>query len=427
MPYLTPDDLPEERDCRALLIPANADWLAIVSGALTELVKVYNWEQGGSVTVSDAVQAMQDMIDQYYLGCIGECELPEGGAIIRVSPDGTLEQLVDGEWVAPTGDYEIPPTPAREEPTAEERRCLAAANAAATLKVFYEDVADAWAHSLSVADAQVQLTATIVGAVGLVFGLISGSVIAFAGAIWAAAYELVEFVTADVWTSGFDQELQCVLYDCTSDDAGVVHFDYNCVLEALAHRVDIFDPTISELRLFGQVAWLLSQIGVEGLDAAGATTAVETAECECEWCIEWLPEHGTDWELVAFSGVTATYEGGKFVGASTGGGSSAGGVLLKALLEVTGTVTHFEISFEWLKTVADTTTNGVGLYVDNVQVVGVNMTAGLHESSIGVDGTWTDAEFQILGGVNWSNGAFNITHIQMRGTGLKPDLGQECF
>jgi len=69
VPYLTPETIPEGRACRALSIPLSSEWLAIVSGALTELTKTYNWEQAGSVTVDEAVAAMQAMLDAYYVGC----------------------------------------------------------------------------------------------------------------------------------------------------------------------------------------------------------------------------------------------------------------------------------------------------------------------------------------------------------------------
>lgn len=65
MPYLTPNTLPADTICRVLFIPNDLDWLAQVTGALQELTFDYNWEQYGSVTVAQAVQAMTDMFDAF--------------------------------------------------------------------------------------------------------------------------------------------------------------------------------------------------------------------------------------------------------------------------------------------------------------------------------------------------------------------------
>lgn len=65
MPYLTPNTLPADTICRVLFIPNSLDWLAQVTGALQELTFAYNWEQFGSVTVDQAVQAMTTMFDMF--------------------------------------------------------------------------------------------------------------------------------------------------------------------------------------------------------------------------------------------------------------------------------------------------------------------------------------------------------------------------
>lgn len=76
MPWLTPDAIPEGDDCRPLLIPAGSEWLALVSGALTELTMRYNWEKFGTLTVDETVDRMQVMIDHYYASACGEeCEI----------------------------------------------------------------------------------------------------------------------------------------------------------------------------------------------------------------------------------------------------------------------------------------------------------------------------------------------------------------
>ena len=70
MPYLTPDTLPGSTRCRALLIPDEKTWLALVTGALSELTYEYNWEQFGTATPDETAQAFRDM-----LAAFEDCEV----------------------------------------------------------------------------------------------------------------------------------------------------------------------------------------------------------------------------------------------------------------------------------------------------------------------------------------------------------------
>lgn len=278
MPYLTPQSVPTERDCRALFIPASSEWLAIVSGALTELAKSWNWEREG-ITVDETLAVVNAMIDQYYDGC-SSCTLPDGEAILRVGANGHIEQLVDGEWVEPQGDYALPPTPPREEATEEERLCAAAANAANVLMLMYENVSDSFNSSLSTAAAIAALAALIAAQLGSTgFGLAIAALITIGLIIFGVFYALMEFITADMWTEDFNDKLKCVLLACAVEDGDVVHFDYDCVINQLASVTDV-TLSLEQVRLFGQIYYLLGWIGAQGLDAAGATTGILDADCE---------------------------------------------------------------------------------------------------------------------------------------------------
>lgn len=282
MPWLTPPDLPESDDCRSLSIPASAEWLALFGGALTELTQPWNWQDSGGLTVSETIDKMQEIIDAWYAGGC-DCELPGGGKIIRLGVDGQIQELIDGEWQEPTGDYELPTTPAREEETAIERRCAAAENAAAIFEDFYEQVSDAFNDGLNTAlaiDVLANRAATLLGATG--FGLAVASLIQIATIIFGLFYALFEFIGADLWTEEFNDKFKCVLYECSGNDGDVVHFDYQCILDKLANVTSI-TLDLSEVRLFGQIWYLMSWIGSQGLDAAGATTSVTEFDCEgCE-------------------------------------------------------------------------------------------------------------------------------------------------
>lgn len=314
MPYITPPSTPESTTCRALLIPDSSEWLAIFGGALTELIYKYNWEQVTGITVDDAVQTAITVINGFYDGCaVSGCTLPEGDGIFRINPDTQeLEQLVNGEWVEPTGEYTLPPTPARTEPTAEERKCLAAANAAYAFEMMYEELADAYADDLATAEAIVLFVSIIIGIIGGIFGIAITALIALIGSLFGVFYLAFEHLTSDMWDSEFTEKFQCLLYECATDDGEVVHFDMNCALEKML-KASILEWSAPQLLVLLQIGTMVQFLGAQAIDALGATTAVETADCDdceggCGLLITFEPEQ--PWSVVAFG-----YGASGFVGA----------------------------------------------------------------------------------------------------------------
>lgn len=89
MPYLTPNTLPDSFVCRQLIIPDDPEWIEIVSGALSELTKSYNFELFGDVTPDQCSEAYAEMFWLYTRGFV--CLL---GSIIPYAttdaPTGTL-------------------------------------------------------------------------------------------------------------------------------------------------------------------------------------------------------------------------------------------------------------------------------------------------------------------------------------------------
>lgn len=288
MPYLTPDSIPEETDCRSLLIPASTDWLALVSGALTELTKTWNWEQFGAVTVEEAVAAMQTMIDEYYEGC-QSCTLPGGGKVLRINEVGRVQELQGEEWVEPTGDYEIPPVEPREGGTPDDQICLAAKNSVNSLQLLYENLSDSWNGDLDAAEAVLAIIGVIVGILGAEFAPITYSLYLAGAGIFGILFSAVEFAIADLWDEDFTSQLICILRDCASNEAGVVTFDWDCFNHALSGLQNDFSLTSEQLRLYFQLQLLLSVIGgVDALNRGGATTAITDDQCDCGWCYEWV-------------------------------------------------------------------------------------------------------------------------------------------
>lgn len=318
MPYLTPDEIPEDDYCRPLSIPYSTAWLAIVSGALTELTKSWNWQQDGTVTVDEAVDRMNAMIADYYADVCSVCEQPDGEPWVGLDELGSWRMLENGDWGEPTGDYAIPPQTARTETTAEERRCLAAKNAVNVLSDLYEEVSDAAESGLTSAEYLIDFALLIGLAIAGPIGLLAKAAIAIAVFAYKEFFNFSDFLTEDFWTSDFTEKMECILFDNSTDSAGVVSFDFEAIYAEI-FNTQTFDLTTSQLRLAGQVQYLMRIIGVEGLNLAGETTAITDDNCDfCSpWCCEvdltgaipsWLNISGSHWQHDS-DGITSVQDG----------------------------------------------------------------------------------------------------------------------
>jgi len=283
VPYLTPQDIPEDDDCRPLFIPASSEWLAFFGGALTELTKTWNWEAFGAVSVEDTVDKMAEIINTWYTESCTACETPGGYRIIRIGNDGQLEQLNDdGEWEPATDEYYIPPPEAREEGTEEEQICLAAKNAVNSLETLYTSLSDSFSSELTAAQALVDFAAIAVSFIGFEFAPITFGIAALAFAAFEFLYTALSYLTADLWDDDFSRQIECFLINCASNDAGVVTFDWDCFNNQLASLANDYGLTETQIRLYLQVAYMLQFIGgAAGLNLAGATTEIESGTCVC--------------------------------------------------------------------------------------------------------------------------------------------------
>lgn len=329
MPWLTPDSIPEDDDCRPLSIPASTDWLALVSGALTELTKPYNWQQGGALTVQETVDKMQSIVDAYYSSPCAMCMTPGGYRVVRISPGGHVEELdPSGNWVDGTDEYHIPPPEARTDGTPPDQICLAAKNAVNVLEQLYENLTDSWNNDLDDAEA---VTAFILGAIALVgfeFAPITWGIVAFLTPVFTALYSALEFLGADLWDDNVSKQITCFLVDCALNTDGVVTFDWDCFNAHLNSLADDFGLGDDQLRLYLQIGFMLYFIGgVDGLNLAGRTTEITDDECLCDngWCYRFADgAQLADWDSLqwAASGTDtpATYVGGAWLsGYNTGG------------------------------------------------------------------------------------------------------------
>jgi len=309
--YLTPDNVPEDSQCRMLKIPNSTAWLSVFMGALYPLTLPESWQQYGTLTPEEAAQAALNVIwDAYDVAnqdCYGNCSLPVSGSrILRLNTiTGKLEELDLGEWTTPAGDYAVPPITPREGGTPADQRCLAAANAAHVLELLYESITDSISSELEVAEALTAMIEAFIAAVGWEFAPIAAGLAAVFLVVFAVVYAVVALIGADLWDSTFTDVLVCALYNCSSNTDGVVTFDWPCVQNALAAGTDALN--FDQLRLFNQLNFIIQVIGgADGLNLAGATTAITSATCDCPIDISGqitFDEDGDSYTLTQYPGV----------------------------------------------------------------------------------------------------------------------------
>jgi len=296
--FLTPPELPETSASRCLVIPDDKLWFGLVSEALLTLTKTYNYEQRNDtdLTPQEVVDVMLVMFDTYLLGeCTSECVCTIPPAfdidvgielrIIRRGANGFIEELVDGEWVTPTGDYEQPETPAREEGTATDRICMASINAATIIEEFYEQATDAYATfatPAAVADAILGAIVLVMGAFGQVT---AASHISFGQNLFSTFVDAFELITGDVWDAAFTEEFACILREHATDTSDVVTFDFDALDQELITLEYEAGGDLDRQILLAQLRYLLSLTGAAGLNLAGSATDVTSYDCD--YCDPW--------------------------------------------------------------------------------------------------------------------------------------------
>lgn len=310
--FPTPNDTPGVTTRRIFIVPNSAEWLGLLEGAAQVLLDEWRYYDWGALTPAETVAAFNDAIIASYTNKC-QCELPGGGSVLRLNPStGHLEELgEDGAWDTPSGEYAVPPVLPREGGTPEDQKCLAAANAAHVLEVLYESITDSISGGLTTAEAYTAMIEAFIAAVGWEFAPIAAALAAFFLVVFAVVYAVINIIGADLWSGTFTDTLKCALYECASDDGlGVITFDWPCLQAKLAAGTDALD--FDQLRLFNQLNFIIQVIGgADGLNLAGATTSVLTADCSgCSprwhYCLHF-PE--TD-------GGMSVANGGTYVGAS---------------------------------------------------------------------------------------------------------------
>lgn len=392
-------------------------------GAAKALEYAYNWYESGELSVDEAAELFTLINTDAPYEKLPTCSLPSGEELMRIEPDtGHIQNVdADGNW---QNNPDIPSTPERPHASPEEERCLAAANTANALKILYENLSDSFSSGLSTAEAATALEVAIGETIAAAFFPPAVALVGAAGLIMGVIYAVVAFVSADVWTDDFTAVLQCYLFECASADADVVTYDFQCILDKLAGQTNVFDLTFTQLRLFGQLYYLLQMIGVDGLNYSGSATAITDATCDCGWCVAYSEVDGWgDWEI-RNSG--AVFDGANWSSVQLSGNTVCSIKLLLAdAIAIESVEVHFVagaggrggafrgVYFNDAATVpSDAATNLCPDPGDNTCTVTYSYTTdyiGMNVDSAGIDGTNT------------------INRIVLRGhTGSPPPGGSPC-
>lgn len=428
MPWLTPDSIPEGDDCRPLSIPADSAWLALISGALTELTLPYNWQKFGTLTVAETVAKMQEIVDNYYNSPCALCLTPGDYRVTRISPEGHLQELSpSGDWQDATGDYAIPAPTARTEGTEPDQNCLAAKNATEVLSQLYESLSESFSSELSTDEAITAFIAAAVAAIGFEFAPITWSIAAIFFVGFEALFKALEYVTADLWTESFSNEFECLLLGCVVNTAGVVTFDWDCFNAALLAQVNNNGLSEIQMRLYVQIGYMLYFIGgADGLNLAARTTSITDDSCTCAWCRTYLGGDGLgDW-IVPYDIL------GHAAGEYNSGTDKIDGTVINDQNNVwasayhTGIthITEISVSFDYVNEGGDgSDVSSMNTFIDGVRNFGT-FTGGTGSSSF----TWTGSEdvSSSVGVMVTSQVAVHITCIEIKGTGTAPSDGRAC-
>lgn len=285
-------------------------------GALEGLQYAYNWYESGDLSTEAAAEAFRLIVQDAPYNT-RTCPNPAGGKIFRISSTGKVQEYGDpGVWQDPSGDATIPPIPAREGGTEADQKCLASKNAAHILELLYENITDSFNEGLDSTEAATALVLGIISLIGVEFAPITFALVTFFSIIFGVLYGILEFVGADLWDDTFTEALTCILLNCSTNVDGVVTFDWDCFQNALASQVTIVPLTFDQLRLFGQIEYLLLVIGgVDALNTAGATTAI--TDDDCSFCEEIVCSEETDftdgelhdWTVLAGRGIPTSGTG----------------------------------------------------------------------------------------------------------------------
>jgi len=174
---------------------------------------------------------------------------------------------------------------------------------------------------------------------GVMLGIFFPPAVPFVEAIFGIAYSVLEYFTSGQFDDDIEREFKCILIDeANVAPDGVVTFEFEDV------------RTLVNAKMFESPVWIaisyfLNTFGEDALNRAGATTAVEDADCsDCSpgWCYEW-DFTLTDGGWSAYSGLGEWEPGVGWKAVTTGG--TAKSLLIGIDFPTPNSLRDFEITY----------------------------------------------------------------------------------
>lgn len=239
----------------------------------------------------EEAMAIIDIRQQEAAPCILEFERADGTIVefadlqlcapLLVNIGGQIVvQLADGTVITPPTsdtiderDTEFVPPERFDDPA-----CVASANAMYVLYTLHGQVMQTVATP-----SLITIAAVIAGLlIALLFMPVATAIILalLAGGLGVAFFGVITTLPPSAFSASVQCTLQMILFDNSTDVDGVVTFDYTTVLADVT--------ALASNNIWTCIQFYLTVIGENGLNRAGATTALATADCSgCQWCYEW--------------------------------------------------------------------------------------------------------------------------------------------
>jgi len=335
---LTPSDVPTEYVCRTIKVPNSLEWLGIFNAVM--LRGTYYWEWSDDIdthlTREEAAAAYTAIFSEWLTASM-ECA-PACPQAFRIDAEGRYQYSEDGgeTW---TSDPEPMGAPdPREEPTDFEKRCAAAANAAAVYRQLYDEAVDLYNSDVEPALALTSLVS------GVMLGIFFPPAVPFVEAIFGIAYSVLEYFTSGDFSDEIEDAFKCILIDeANVDGEGVVRFEFEDVRT-------LVNAKMLESPVWIAISYFLNTFGEDALNRAGATTGVVDPNCDdClgEWTYRW-DFADSDGEWYARSSDEGTWVSGSGWQVECGAGGSANlVVILKELPSIAGGVNSFRALIDY--------------------------------------------------------------------------------
>lgn len=328
-----PLDNDAPRICVVVPVPDDQNHRAAFVGVLMELSKWFNWQKDAAHGALEASAVWKEILEEVRYGlaeglylvcgddvmdvrqneenpcilektfngltwvpfadltlCTPRLRLNPATGRLQTSPDGTTwtdvpnGPPIPGDPTEPTFD-----PPPRGESEADIRRCLAAANAARVLRQTYAEMGTRLAEEVVSEQALAASLEEIVGGFLTVIGIAAAAT----GPITLLTILGVFAVQGDYSTNPLtdpdEDELTCILFDASTDNAGSVTFSHGGVVDGLVGSAVLGTTKGNLLRL------IVDMVGADGLNMAGTTTSVADHDCSTceEWCYEGVIDYRT--------------------------------------------------------------------------------------------------------------------------------------